>query len=103
MQVGDERNDAVRDGDGQDGRDEAVASKMNAAHQTNDGCAQSKGSRGLDRRARVLWTLGGRRERLVQQPTSGEDADRGYSGRCHYGGGGEGSCGNLERGIGGQH
>ena len=78
MQVGDERNDAVGDGDGQDGRDEAVASKTNAAHQTNDGCAQSEEPRGLDHRARVLWTLGGRRERLVQQqPTSGEDADRG--------------------------
>src|SRR5258706_491346 len=98
-----ERNGAVGDGDGNGkGRDEAVASKTNAAHQASDGCAQSKEPRGLDHRARLLWTFGGRQERLVQQPSSGEDADRGYSAHYRYGGGCDanwGNCGNWERGI----
>jgi hypothetical protein len=86
-------------GDG-DGRDEAVVSKTNAAHQANDGCAQSKEPRGIGHRARLLWTSGGLRERLVQQPTFGGDADRGYNAHCHYGGDGGG---NWERGIRGYH
>ena len=73
-----ERNGAVGDGDG-DGRDEAVASETNAAHQASDGCAQSKRPRGRDRRARLLWTLERQQERLVQPLSSVENADRGYS------------------------
>lgn len=90
MDAGGERNRVGGPGTGAgEGRDEPVASKTKVAHQANDGCAQSKGPRRREQRER----LG-----LVQQPTSGEGAGRGYIACWRCGGGGDGRW-SWEKGI----